>query len=641
MKKNCIILSLAFMTLLCLGSVLTSAPVHATTTTMEIVNPLDGTHSFNFTTSQKIVGDTFRVNLTIRNVQTLGSWQARVGWDPALLEYVNVSILPSDHVFAGMSPVAPPPDFSVPGSVLAGAAALSGTFTGNGTLAVLNLRIIQAVSPSGPREVHCSIFYDSLGSDTFILNGDGNDITFTPINGYYSYTAPPPPPANLYIDPPKVIDPTLLAGSYLNLSLKTANATSITTWAMSIFYDNNILNIENGSSIMRGEFLDTYNGTLTGVIQQNYNLTHGMVQLGGVFSSSASGNGTIVTIAFQVLALGESAITISDVTLEDSSGLPLPFTTANGYFNNILLAKLSIDPDLVTGPAYVPGTTFTINVTLSGFENLKTCIFNLTYNPSVIQEIAISTPSVLGQTPIKKLQVDDGAGYIWTNLTYRSGISSIDPVTIMTIEFQVLAMGVSPISLTDTQLLDITDNPIVHETHDGIFIGIIRDVAVVNVTTDLHVAYQGWKVYVNVTVKNKGNISETFNTHFYFDSNLGGTTAVIGLAPDEERTVTIAWNTSTAQPCHNYTISATADPVPFEMNLADNSFTDGNVKIRLMGDVNGDGTINMRDINQLVMVFRSYPGTPKWDPMNDLDRNGIIDMRDITICILNFGKTCP
>jgi hypothetical protein len=97
LKKNCIILSLAFMTLLCLGSVLTSAPVHATTTTMEIVNPLDGTHSFNFTTSQKIVGDTFRVNLTIRNVQTLGSWQARVGWDPALLEYVNVSILQLLH----------------------------------------------------------------------------------------------------------------------------------------------------------------------------------------------------------------------------------------------------------------------------------------------------------------------------------------------------------------------------------------------------------------------------------------------------------------------------------------------------------------------------------------------------------------
>jgi hypothetical protein len=609
---------------------------------MEIVNPLDGTNSFNFTTSQKSVGDTFAVNLTIKNVMTLGSWQARVTWDPLLLAFVNLT-LPADHVFAGMSPIQAPTDSSVPGTVLCGAAAGpgAGTFSGNGTLAVMNLRIIQAVSPSGPRQVDCDIFFDSLGSDTFILNGEGFDIAFLPIDGYYSYTAPPPPPANLYIAPPKVIDPSLTAGSYLNMSLKVANATSIITWSANIFYDNSILSIENESNIIRGEFLDAYNGTLSSIVSQNYNLTHGMVQLGGVFSSSASGNGTMATIAFQVLALGESAITVSDVTLEDSSGLPLPFATADGYFNNVLLAKLSIDPDLVTGPTYIPGTTFTINVTLSGFENLKTCVFNLTYNPSVIQEIAISTPSVLGQTPIKKLQVDDGAGYIWTNLTYRNGISSLSQVTIMTVEFQVLAMGVSPIDLTETQLFDINDNPIIHETHNGLFIGLIRDVAVVGVTADLQIAYQGWKVYVNVTVKNNGNISETFSTHFYFDSNLGGTTTVIGLAPYEERTLTMAWNTSTAQPCNNYTISATADPVPFEMNLADNNFTDGNVKIRLMGDVNGDGTVNMRDINQLVMVFRSYPGTPKWDPMNDLDRNGIIDMRDITICILNFGKTCP
>jgi hypothetical protein len=164
---------------------------------------------------------------------------------------------------------------------------------------------------------------------------------------------------------------------------------------------------------------------------------------------------------------------------------------------------------------------------------------------------------------------------------------------------------------------------------------------VTNTIADLQIAYQGWKVYVNVTVKNKGNATETFDVHFYYDSNLGGTTTVIGLAPDEERVMTITWNTSTAQPGHNYTITSVADPVPFEMNLADNNFTDGNIMIRLMGDVNGDGTVNMRDINQLVLVFRSYPGHPKWDPLNDLDRNGIIDMRDITLCILNFGKTIP
>jgi hypothetical protein len=616
-------------------------PVHAVTTTVEIVNPLDGTNSFNFTSPPKSVGDTFAVNLTIRNVVTLGSWQARITWDPLLLTFVNLT-LPTDHVFAGKSPIQAPTDSSVPGTVLCGAAAGpgAGTFTGDGTLAVMNLRIVQGVSSNGTRQVHCNIFYDSIGSDTFVLNGDGFDISFVPVNGYYSCTAPPPPSATLYVNPPKVIDPSLIAGSYLNLSLKIANATNVGTWAVSIFYDNSILSIENESSIIRGSFLDTFNSTLSVSISQTYNSTHGLVQLGGVFSSPAYGDGTMVIIVFKVLALGETAITLTDVILQDASGLPLPFTTANGYFNNVLLAKLSIDPDLITGPSYIPGTTFAINVTLSGFENLKTCIFNLTYNPLVIQEIAISTPSVLGQNPIKKLQVDDGNGYIWTNLTYRNGISSVSQVTVMTVEFQVLAMGISPINLTETQLFDTSGSPIVHETHDGLFIGLIRDVAVVNVTTDLQIAYQGWRVYVNITVKNNGNVSETFDTHFYYDGNLGGTTTVTGLVPEEERVMTIAWNTSLVQPCHNYTISATADPVPFEMNLGDNNFTDGNVKIRIMGDVNGDGTVNMRDINQLILVFRTYPGRPAWDPLNDLDRNGIIDMRDITICILNFGKTC-
>jgi hypothetical protein len=367
-----------------------------------------------------------------------------------------------------------------------------------------------------------------------------------------------------------------------------------------------------------------------------------MIQMNCSLSSGGrSGNGILSIIGFEVLDFGESVLTISEVSLQDPFVEPLSYSTSNGYFNNILLAKLSIDPDLITGPSYLPGTTFTINVTLSDVENLKTCIFNLTYAPLVIQEINIATPSVLGQTPIKKLQVDDAAGYIWVNLTYHTGITTLTPVTIMTVEFQVLAMGVSPIDLTDTQLIDTFDNPITHEVHNGLFIGLIRDVAVTDVLADLPTAYQGWSVHVNVSVKNKGNVTETFDVNFYYDGNLGGSVTVTGLVPDEERTVTIAWNTSTAEPCHNYSISATADPVPFEMNLADNTLIDGNVKIRLMGDVNGDGKVDMRDIAQLVQVFRTYPGKPGWDPMNDLDRNNLNDMRDIVICILNFGKSCP
>jgi len=647
LKNICKVLSFAFIMLLSLQMLLTLTPAYAVSTTVEIVNPLDGTHEFNFTIAQKSINDTFAVNLTVNNVQELASWQARITWDPALLEYVSF-MRASDDIFStiplGASVVTAGPDPTTPGSVLYGAAVIpptgkQWTFNGTGRLAVLTLKIIKGVSSAGLRQVHCDIFLDSLGVDTFLLNGQSSDIPFTPVNGYYSYTAPPPPPANIYINPPKVVNPALIAGSEFNVTLNITNATSVASWSANILYDNSIL---NATDVGEGDFLMTINTTtFTFTILQDYNATHGMIQISCLLSSGrANGDGILSTLTFNVLALGQSTITINDANLLDEFGLPLPFSTSNGYFNNILMAKLSIDPDTVTGPSYIPGTTFTINVTLSDVENLKTCLFNLTYAPLVIQEITITVPSISGQTPIKKLQVDDDAGYIWANLTYRNGITTYSPVTAMTVQFQVLAMGVSPINLTETQLFDIADNPVVHEVHHGIFIGLIRDVAITNVVTDLTMAYQSWKVYVNVTVKNKGNLTETFDIHFFFEGNPGGTTTVSGLAPNEERVMPMIWNTSNVQPCHNYTISATADSVPFEMNLTDNTYTDGKVKIRLMGDVNGDGTVNMRDINQLLNGFRSYPGHPKWNPENDLDRNGMIDMRDINICVMNFGKTC-
>jgi hypothetical protein len=618
---------------------LTMAPAHAASTILQIINPLDGTHDFNFTTAQKSVGDTFNINITVTNATQLSGWQVGINWDPSLLNYSNF-VMPSDNVFAYDYPISTSSVSS--GNIVAGAnlgPSATHNFTGSGTLAVLTLQIIQGVSSGGLRQVQCDLSFEGIGSDTFLLSGLGSP-DFTPISGHYKYTAPPPPPASLFINPPKVIDPTLIAGTQFNISLRIKNATNVNMWQADVLYDNTILNATN---VQEGDFLQSVGTTsFSFTIQQNYNATNGLIQMSCTLTSGgANGQGNLSTITFQVLGLGQCPITLTNVNLLDPYSLPLPFNTANGYFNNVFLAKLRVDPPLVTGPLYVPGTTFTINVTLEQVQDFKMAVFNLTYVPSVVQEIDINVPSVLGQTPIKKLVVDDSAGYIWANLTYPSGISTLPPVTLMTVQFQVLAMGVSPLNLNDTLLYDIGSSPITHEVYDGIFIGIIRDIAVTNVTTDMPIAYQGWNVTVNVTVKNNGNMTETFDIHFYFDANLGQTTTVVNLVPDEVRIVPMKWNTSTVQPCHNYTISATADPLPFEMNLADNNFTDGNVKIRFMGDANGDGVVDMKDIALLIQVFQARPGKPNWDPLYDLDQNGVVDMRDIVTAIMNYNKRCP
>lgn len=639
MKKFYKALTIVIIALFCLEIPLTVTPVHAVSTTLEIINAVDGTHEFNFTTAQKSVGDTFTVNITVLNVANLSAWQVGIQWNSSLLTYKSLSMTSSS-----LFPINAKDESQVAtGLVIAGGQQAIGAtpISGNLTLAQLTLNISQGVSSSGLRQVQCDISFEGLqpNGDTFMLSGL-TSIPFTAIIGHYTYTAPPPPPATLFINPPKVVNPTLTAGTQFNVSLDIKSATSVNLWFADILYDNTILNATN---VQEGDFLQSVGPTsFNFTIQQDYNGTNGLISVScSLLSGGTNGNGTLATITFQVLGLGQSAISVTDVILRDPFGLSLPFNTADGYFNNILLAKLSVDPPVVTGPEYVIGSTFTINVTLQEVQDFKTAIFNLTYVPSIVQEIDINIPSVLGQVPIKKVQYDDDAGYIWVNMTFHDGISTINPVTLMTVQFQVLGLGVSPLNLTDTHLYDIGGNPITHEVHHGIFIGIIHHVAVTDVAADLPVAYQGWIVYVNVTVKNEGNATETFDAHFYFDGNLGNTTTVTNLDPDQVRVMLLMWNTSTAQACHNYTILGTVDPVPYQTDLSDVNFTDGKVKIRLMGDVNGDGRVDMKDIAQLVAVFRSSPIKPNWDLLNDLDRNAIVDMHDIAICIMHFNEHCP
>jgi archaellum component FlaF (FlaF/FlaG flagellin family) len=641
MKKPLAMFTL-FLTLT-LQPLLVTMPVnvtYASPTTLELVNPINGTHLFNFTTSQKAVGDTFLINVTVTDVADLFSWQIGVGWDPTLLNFSRI-VKPSDMVFAGKAYLEAL-DTSTPGYVVYGQALVNpadAVSTARGTLCQIELKIIKAPLPG--QTLQCDIAFENLGTDTFMLNKNGFDISFTPINAQYKYTAPwtPPPPATIYLNPQKVVDISLTPGSTFNVSLQINGATDLHLWSLNIVFNGTILNVSNA---FEGDFLKSAGATTFKFQQTWLNATHKALNMNCslVNAVGQSGSGKLAEITFQVLEFGSTALKLMDVQLLNSLGIQLPFNAKDGFFSNMLIAKLSIEPPEVRGPQYVPGTTFKINVTLSDVENLKTCIFNLTYNPSIIQEILINIPPVAGKTPTKKLVVDDTAGYIYANLTYKGGITVYGQAPVMNVEFQVLSAGVSPINLTHTALYNINNEAISHEVYHGIFIGLIRDIAITDVETDLTVAYQGWQVKINVTVKNKGNVTETFDVKIYANSTLITSETVTALEPAANITLTLVWNTATAQPCNIYKISAQAGPVPYEINTADNFLEDGLVKVRFMGDVNGDGKVDMRDVTAEILCFRAYPGHPKWDPEMDLDRNRIIDMRDIVLIVINFNKAC-
>jgi hypothetical protein len=248
-----------------------------------------------------------------------------------------------------------------------------------------------------------------------------------------------------------------------------------------------------------------------------------------------------------------------------------------------------------------------------------------------------------GYYPTGTFTVNDGKGFVWINASYdppANPITTFTPWTLVTLKFQVESMGISHLNLTDTSLADSEGEPIPHEVANGIFISQIRDVAIIDVYASTNMAYQGWPVNITIAVTNKGDIAETFNVTAYFDDNTIGTTTIIGLAPNDTATAIITWKTTATVPCHNYTISAYAWPVPYETNLADNSFTDGKVKIKMMGDINGDGIIDYRDINLVALSFGTNPTNPRWNSECDLNKDGVIDMKDMYTVARRFGQTC-
>jgi len=61
--------------------------------------------------------------------------------------------------------------------------------------------------------------------------------------------------------------------------------------------------------------------------------------------------------------------------------------------------------------------------------------------------------------------------------------------------------------------------------------------------------------------------------------------------------------------------------------------------VALLGDLNGDQKVNLKDVMMAVQAFNSFRGYPRWNADADLDGSGRVDMKDILTIVLNFNKS--
>jgi hypothetical protein len=59
----------------------------------------------------------------------------------------------------------------------------------------------------------------------------------------------------------------------------------------------------------------------------------------------------------------------------------------------------------------------------------------------------------------------------------------------------------------------------------------------------------------------------------------------------------------------------------------------------LVGDVNGDGTVDIVDLSIVGQAFGSFEGEPSYNPEADLNCDGIVDIGDISLVCINYGAT--
>jgi hypothetical protein len=325
-------------------------------------------------------------------------------------------------------------------------------------------------------------------------------------------------------------------------------------------------------------------------------------------------------------------------------------------FPSITLAQetiLYVNPSSETGLEI--GDTFQINITVSDVVDLYAWEFSLFYKNAILNVTSIiegpfllahpdpGASTMFGTAPdtTEAYNATHGLIHLYNTLIgVHGGVAGTG--TLATINFKVKGEGDCLLALRETKLVDSAEpfgNLIPHTTTDGIVHVGLHDIAITNTETSKTVT-NDTIVYINVTVENQGKMAETFNVTTYYDSTPIETKTVMNLPEGTSAVITLTWDTTPIQK-GNYTITTLASIMLGETDIADNTYIDGWVLETIMGDVNGDGRVNIVDISLVAVSFKTEPGDTKWNPNADVNNDNEINIIDMSKVAIHYGEVGP
>jgi len=331
-----------------------------------------------------------------------------------------------------------------------------------------------------------------------------------------------------------------------------------------------------------------------------------------------------------------------------------------------------VDPPIVEN--VMPGSNVTVSIKTdySGYD-IWAWQFTLSYNPSILHGVEVRNGDLI--TTEKDLTAmfvpgtfDNTLGTLsltWAVVDFFLMMlpsTTYGPGTLAYVTFTVVGYGTSNITLgRETKLIGydpilepqsysiIDAETMPHHIQHGYFSNkpTIHDVAVTNVMPnkhghEKHYAYPRWTINVNVTVLNNGTEPANMTVSVYYNEfgwHEIGTQTLTNLAPTAETTVTFSWNLARVNYC-NHTIKANATLIGFvDVNPANNEGYSW-VKVKMPGDVDGDGDCDSDDVLWFVsMAYGSKIWQPRYNQQCDFDGDGDVDADDVFLYLSpNYGK---
>ena len=210
-----------------------------------------------------------------------------------------------------------------------------------------------------------------------------------------------------------------------------------------------------------------------------------------------------------------------------------------------------------------------------------------------------------------------------------------------TLSFTVEAKGAGSLAIDDVARIGVRVELWSAEYAHDVAVDDAKTVCGASNEYEIHktVVCQNYTATFNVTVQNIGDFDENsiivlaIANGTQFDS-----TMVSSLPVNSNETLSFTWNTTVWQK-GNYTVGFNAT-ITIDDNNA-NNYVEllWPIAVTIVGDINNDRKVDMRDTGSAARAFGSIPTSLNWYANADINNDGKVDMKDIGTAAKHFGET--